>query len=420
MKKRNASLSILGFIGLFVIVGLNLPLPVQAKPSLAEPASVGISRDRLDRISKVTRQYVDDELISGVVTLVARKGEIVHFEAQGYRDVASKTPMTTDSIFSIASMTKPITSAAIMMLWEEGRLRLTDPLEKFLPEFKDVKLSTTGDISGNTGELVAPKSKINIRQLLSHTSGLSASGRNPSNAYYTKHVRTSPPGDTIEDWVKRIAELPLTNEPGENWVYSHATDVLARVVEVISGMTYAEYLEHNIFQPLRMVDTGHYPDSKQQKRYATVYSPGKDLRIVENIRASNEGNSKVLYRGAGGLTSTALDYFRFCQMMLNGGELDGVRLLGRKTVELMTSDHVPSFTRPGQGFGLGYAIQTDRGLAGTPLSEGTFRWGGALGTQFFIDPEEKLVTVMMIHLTPNGHLDLKDKFRNLVYQSIID
>lgn len=410
----------LGLLCFFSLFGLIPVSPVQGKSALADPASVGISDERLARIGPIAQSYIDEKLISGVVTLVAKKGKIVHLEARGLQDVASNTPMTTGTIFNIASMTKPITSTAIMMLWEEGKLKLNDPLEEFLPEFKDVKLSTTGDITGKTGELVAPKSKITIRQLLTHTSGLAASSRNSRNTYYTRHVRTSPPGDTIEDWVKRIAELPLTNEPGERWVYSHATDVLARVVEVVSGMSYADFLEQNIFQPLRMIDTAHYPDSARQKRYATIYRPDSDQRIEEFVRPANEGKSMTLYRGAGGLTCTAYDYFRFCQMLLNGGELEGTRILGRKTIELMTSDHVPSFSRPGQGFGLGFAVYKDRGLAGVPYSEGTYLWGGALGTRFFIDPQEELVAVMMIHLTPNRHVDLGNKFRNLVYQSIVD
>jgi len=396
------------------------PYFADATPTLEDPASVGISKNRLERIGTVTQQYIDDGYISGAVTLVARKGRMVHLEAQGYRDIAAKLPMTADTVFSIASMTKPITSTAVMMLWEEGLLELNDPVDQFLPEFKNAMLSSTGDITGKTGTLVPPKSRMTIRQLLSHTSGLAASGRNPSNAYYTKHVRTSPLGDTIEDWVKRISQLPLTNQPGEKWVYSHATDVLARVVEVVSGMEFGEFLRERVFLPLRMNDTAHYPGLSQKDRYAKLYSPQEGGGIAEFVPPSNEGNSLDLERGAGGLTSTALDYFRFCQMHLNGGALDGKRLLGRKTVELMIQDHVGDFQRPGKGFGLGFAVYEDRGEAGEPMTEGTYHWGGAYGTRFFIDPTEELIGIMMIHLTPNGHLDLRTKFNNLVYQSIID
>ena len=388
------------------------------------PESVGMSTERLGRIAPAMQRYIDDGLVAGTVTLVARRGHIVHLEARGYRDVDSKSPMTTDTIFRQASMTKPIASVALMMLWEEGKVGLPDPVTEYLPEFANVQVSTTGDASGATGSLEPPRSPMTIRQLLTHTAGL-ANRYIGNSTFVIEHTRKPPPLDTLDKWVKRLAELPLNYHPGTQWQYSSATDVVARLVEVISGKSFDEFLRQRIFEPLDMMDTSHYLDRSKAGRLASGYRPGEEGQIVladpGSIESQLVSGSKTLFRGATGLLSTAEDYVRFQQMMLNGGELDGTRLLGRKTVELMLANHTGGmFDRPGQGFGLGYAIVLDRGAAGTPQTEGTGYWGGAHGTRFWVDREEELIGILMIQVLPNNHLDIHQEFRNLVYQAIVD
>lgn len=396
----------------------------EAPLDTVNPESVGMSTERLSRIAPAMQRYIDDRLVAGTVTLVARRGHIVHFEARGYRDVDSKSPMTTDTIFRQASMTKPITSVALMMLWEEGRVILQDPVAKFLPEFANVQVSTTGDASGDTGSLVPPRSPMTVGQLLTHTAGLA--NRSVGNiTFVAEHTRKPPPLDTLDKQVKRLAELPLNYHPGTQWQYSNATDVVARLVEVISGKSFDEFLRQRIFEPLEMMDTSHYLDRSKADRLASRYSPGEGGQIVladpGSIESRLVSGSKTLFLGSRGLLSTADDYLRFQQMMLNGGELEGARLLGRKTIELMFANHTGGmFDRPGQGFGLGYAIVLDRGAAGTPQTEGTGYWGGAHGTRFWVDREEELIGILMIQVLPNNHLDIHQEFRNLVYQAIVD
>jgi CubicO group peptidase (beta-lactamase class C family) len=397
--------------------------------SIAKPEDVGMSSARLHRIGAAMDKYIDARLVPGTVTLVARKGKVVHFEARGYRDVEQKEPMTTDTIFRIASMTKPITSVALMMLFEEGHFLLNDPISKWLPEYSDMKVAEPSEsaLSGTPYRLVPANKPITVRHILTHTAGLSNSYRGLTREQYLKESVIGPE-DTVGDWVTRYAALPLNYQPGEKWEYSRATDVVGRLVELMSGLTLDEFFKKNIFEPLGMKDSYFYLPRAKLDRFAALYKPGEDGRIELTEAPTAESRfvkePNIYFMGAGGMVSTARDYFRFQQMMLNGGELDGVRLLGRKTVELITSNHtgdLPLWLRgPGYGFGLGYSVQIDRGAAASMASDGTFGWGGAFCTYFWVDPVEDVVGIVMTQVRPYTHINIRQEFLNLAHQAIVD
>ena len=397
---------------------------------MTKPESVGMSRERLQRITPVMQQYIDEKLVPGTVTLVARHGKVVHFEAQGYMDVDKQTPMRKDALFRIASMTKPITSVALMMLWEEGKFQLRDPVSKYLPEFTNQQVSTTADASGKTGQLVPVNRPATIRDMLTHTAGLANSYR--GNTQYHDEIMAIRPDDTTATFITRLASLPLNYQPGTEWQYSYATDVVGRLVEVLSGQTLDEFMAERIFKPLKMNDTHFFLDDTQGGRLMSQYKPGEDLTITLQdpgddtsrwITGGPVANKKV-FRGAGGLVSTARDYVRFQQAMLNGGELEGKRLLARTTVGLMMDNHTGDLPLwlpgPGMGFGLGWAVVEDRGAAATPLSEGSAYWGGAYCTISWIDREEGLIGVLMTQVRPYNHLNIRQDFQVLAHQAIID
>jgi CubicO group peptidase (beta-lactamase class C family) len=401
-------------------------LPESGLP-MALPEEVGMSAERLARIAPVMQRYIDDRLVAGTVTLVARKGRVVHFEAQGLMDADAGVPMRRDALFRIASMTKPITSVALMMLWEEGRFQLDEPVERYLPEFADVRVSTTADASGRTGELVPPRSRMTIRQLLTHTAGLANSYR--GNTEFYGETMDGPAGEEdLEAYVKRLAAMPLNYHPGEEWQYSGATDVVGRLVEVISGMPLDRFLAERIFIPLRMPDTHFFLDDSHGERLTAQYTPGPDQKISLQDPAGAASRwisgPRTLFRGAGGLVSTASDYVRFQQAMLNGGELDGVRILGPRTVSLMLENHTGDLPLwlpgPGYGFGLGWAVAMDRGKSRAPFSVGTGYWGGAYATLSWFDAEQELIGVVMTQVRPYGHINLRQDFQVLAYQAIVD
>jgi len=393
----------------------------------ANPESVGMSSDRLARIAPAMQRYIDAQLTPGVITAIVRKGKLVHFEVQGDMDVEAGKPMREDAIFRIASMTKPITSAALMMLWEEGHFQLRDPVSKFIPAFADVKVSSTGDASGNTGELVDLQRPIQIRDMLTHTAGL-ANNYVGNVSAYREAMGGERPRDNAE-LIKKLVEIPLNYQPGEAWQYSVATDVVGRLVEVISGMSLDEFFTRRIFEPLDMRDTHFYMDDNKADRLTAQYTPGEDdNKIVLQDPGTAESRwikgPKTLFRGAGGLASTTRDYLRFQLMMLNGGELDGVRLLSPNTVSLMLENHTGDLplwlAGPGMGFGLGYGVVVDRGAAATPLSEGAGYWGGAYCTISWLDPEQELVAVLMTQVRPYTHINIRQDFQVLTYQAITD
>lgn len=391
----------------------------------AKPESVGMSSERLARIAPAMQKYIDADLTPGIITAIVRKGKLVHFSVQGDADVAAAMPLQDDSIFRIASMTKPITSVALMMLWEEGHFQLRDPVSRFIPAFAEVQVSTTGDASGATGELVPLTRPIQIRDLLTHTAGFANNYRG-NVAAYRAVMNESRPTDNAE-LVARLATLPLNYQPGEEWQYSVATDVVGHLVEVISGMTLDVFFADRIFGPLGMPDTHFYLNEAQARRLTAQYTPAEE---DQTITLQDPGSAasrwvtgpKTLFRGAGGLVSTARDYLRFQQMILNRGEFDGVRLLAPSTVSLMLDNHTGDLPLwlpgPGIGFGLGFGVVVDRGEAATPLSEGAGYWGGAYCTLSWVDPEQELVAVLMTQVRPYSHINVRQDFQVLTYQAI--
>ncbi len=434
--KRLIAYSLIATIIFSGTVG-NTPALSQSKASglpTAKPEEVGMSSERLARIRAGMQRYVDKGLVPGVVTMVARRGKVVHLEAIGSRDVESKQPMTTDTIFRIASMTKPIASVALMMLYEEGHFLLNDPIAKFLPEFKDMKVAVPAsgeDRVGSPYKLVPAARPITFKHVLTHTAGFANSYRGITLPEFTKNFQQArKPGDTVGDAMKRLAALPLNFHPGDAWEYGNATDVVGRLVEVISGMTLDEFQQKRIFAPLKMTDTHFYLPQSKLNRFAAVYQPdeknGNRIKLLEAPTAESRyvKEPHVYFSGAGGLVSTAADYVRFHQMMLNGGELDGARILGRKTVELMTANHTGNLpiwlTGPGFGFGLGYRVLTDVGQAAIPSSVGEYGWGGAFCTYFWVDPQEELIGIMMTQVIPYTHINIRQEFQVLANQAIVD
>jgi CubicO group peptidase (beta-lactamase class C family) len=433
--KRVVVFSLIAALSLSIVAGDGRAVAQSSKSGLpmGKPEEVGMSSERLGRIHTAMQRYVDKGLVPGVVTLVARRGRVVYFDAVGYRDVEAKAPMTTDTIFRIASMTKPIASVALMMLYEEGHFLLNDPIAKFLPEFTNMKVAqaaSPAEPGGAPYKLVPAKNPITFKHVLTHTAGFPNTYRGITREEFDKTYPRKNPNETIADAVKRLASMPLNFNPGEAWEYGPATDVVGRLVEVISGMTLDEYLRKKIFEPLKMNDTHFYLPASKLNRFAANYQPdeknGNKIKLVEAPTSESRWVKEPhnYFSGAGGLVSTAADYVRFHQMMLNGGELDGVRILGRKTVELMTTNHIGDLpiwlTGPGYGFGLGYRVVKDIGVTGQAGSPGAYGWGGAFCTYFEVDPKEELIGVMMTQVRPYNHINIRQEFMALANQAIVD
>ena len=394
---------------------------------VATPESVGMSASRLQRLSAAMKRAVDEDRLAGVVTLVARKGKVVHYENFGQLDRESKTPMPKDAIVRIASMSKAITTVAAMMLVEEGKLLLDDPVSKFIPAFKKTTVMTQTPTSGPDVAVMPARREISIRDLMTHTAGISYGTGALEAQYKAANVymwyfadKDEPIGTTIE----RLAALPFTSQPGERYVYGFSTDILGVVIERASGLSLDEFFRTRIFGPLKMVDSYFYLPREKASRFATVYSAGASGLTRAPNEKMGQGDyitgPRKSFSGGAGVLSTAADYARFLQMLLNGGELDGVRLLGPKTVQLMTSNHVGSLYQEGRfGFGLGFEITEHVGRSGRPGSVGEFGWGGAYYTKFWVDPVEKIVAVFMTQLLPSGGSALQDQFRVLVNQAVI-
>ena len=392
------------------------------------PEEVGLSSDRLERIDTVLQRYVDSGQIAGAVALVARQGEVAYFKPFGQANLADGTPMRTDAVFRIASMTKAITSVAVMMLYEEGRLLLSDSVSKYIPAFQDPQVIDSFSEEDTTYTTVPAEREITIHDLLTHTSGISYGFGGPFQAIYQKASISGGVTSidaTIGEKMKELGRLPLAHQPGAQWTYGLNTDLLGYLVEVISGQTLAAFFEERIFEPLGMEDTFFYPPPEKAGRLATIYTLSEDGSLEENADTDRlnrfyEG-PQTYYSGGGGLSSTASDYARFLQMLLNGGALEDVRLLSPKTVQMMTIKQIGDLGfEPGRSFGLGFSIVTDLGTTGTLGSNGSYRWGGAFYTDYWVDPEEDLIGVIMVQLIPNDHLDLHGKFRVLTYQAIVD
>lgn len=399
-----------------------------------------MSTARLARVRDVMQRYVDAEKFAGSLTLIARRGAVIHLEAVGKQDLARGKPMQPDTIFRIYSMTKPVTSVAAMMLFEQGELLLSDPVANFIPSFGAVKVLVRQGYAGL--ELEPPVRPITIRDLLIHTSGLSYGffHDSPVEAMYQAvhdinnfeaQPKLYPPDLSMAELVERWASIPLIHQPGTAWRYSVGVDVLGRVVEVVSGQSLGAFFRQHIFEPLSMVDTAFHVSPEKIDRLACLYTPaeGGGLRKIDGTVESVYAQSARLESGGGGLVSTAADYLRFCQLLLNGGELDGVRLLGRKTVALMTANHIPPALLPlrhgndlfgGEGFGLGFGVIIDPPASQLPWSAGAYYWGGAANTTFWIDPQEEMIGILMTQLMPSGTYPINDHFRALAYQALVD
>ena len=391
------------------------PLPT------AKPEDVGLSQPALDRLSAVLNDRIAAGHIPGAVALVARHGKVAYHQSFGRLDPASAQPMGTDAIFRIYSMTKAIVSVAVMMLWEEGRLLLGDPIGKFIPGFATTRV---GVISGDSYTLTAANTPITIQDLLRHTSGLTYEfrGTGPIHKAYTE-ARVARAKQTNADQVEELTRLPLLHQPGTVWEYSRSTDVLGRLVEVISGQTLSTFLFERILTPLGMHDTGFHVPEPHHGRIAEPFlkdpEGGLDIALLEIRRPA------LFESGGGGMVATTMDYARFLAMLLGNGRLGATRLLGRKTIELMTADHLGTITGatdllpPGHGFGLGFAVRTRPGMAPFPGSVGSYFWGGAAGTTFWVDPAERLCAVLMIQ-APQQREHYRVLFRDLVYAAIAD
>jgi CubicO group peptidase (beta-lactamase class C family) len=393
----------------------SLPLPV------ATPEDVGLSTAGLARLGAVMRGEVERGRVPGAVALVARRGQLAYFESFGKRDPANTEPMQRDTIFRIYSMTKPIVSVAIMMLWEEGRFLLSDPVGKYLPELASLKVAVP---RGAEIDLVDAERPITIQDLLRHTSGLTYEfrGNGPVHKMYMA-ARIYSRDQSNADQVATLAKLPLLNQPGTKWEYSRATDVLGRLIEVLSGVSLGEYLQQHILKPLGMVDTAFHVPAPLLGRLAEGFA--KDPDTGSGVQLVNVKDAPRFESGGGGLVATTADYARFLQMLLNRGRLDGVRYLSRKTIELMTADHLgpitgaPDLLLPGHGFGLGFAVRLQPGISHVPGSVGQYFWGGLAGTTFWVDPAEELFAIMMIQ-APGQRDYFRTLFRDLVYAAFDD
>jgi len=407
--------SILGLITalpfiLFSITGFANGFPT------ASPESVGLSSGRLERLTNAMQRYIDKDQLAGTVSLIARNGKVVHVESQGWKNKETGEAMTDDSIFVIMSMTKPIVSAALMMLYEEGHFLLTDPITDWIPELEGKEVIVNDEYGSHR---VPAEGPINIRHVLSHTAGV-----DPIRAALTaEELELLPRAATLEQTLIRRAPLPLSFEPGSDWQYGSSTDYVALLVERIPGTSLVDYLQQNIFDPLQMVDTHYIVPKDKVDRVAAVYSPTGPNQSIDLFRAP-EYQETTYFGGVAGLSSTVSDYWRFSQMLLNGGELDGVRLLSPKTINLMISNHSGDndvyIRGPGYTFGLGFGIVNDPGTARDPLTPGTFSWGGAWGTIFFVDPVENLIGIMMTQITSYSHLTVRQDVGVTAMQSIID
>ncbi len=423
-----------------------------------QPGRVGLDAERLERISQYMNQAVADGTMVGGMAMIARNGRLAYTETWGMKDREAGEPMTEDAIFRIYSMSKPITAVALMMLYEEGRFFLNDPVAKYIPELANLQVArSTADGAGTgivsdgtqsravgegdqdlTGQTRKPDRQPTIRDLLTHTAGFTYGvfgNTEVDQQYRAAGILTDNPD--LEDFVSKLGQIPLQYDPGTRWHYSVSVDIQGRLVEVLSGMRFGEFLQSRLFGPLDMHDTSFVVPAAKMDRLAQLYTPEGTAEGADGFRSMGRGplvvapdsvsegfmEGATFESGGGGLVSTARDYLRFSQMMLNGGELDGVRILSPKTVELITTNHLGDiqmgFGRSGVGFGLGFAVALDQGDIGEIGSAGEYNWGGAAGTRFWIDPEENLIGIFMVQSIPH-RTRLAQTFKVLTYQAIVD
>jgi len=393
------------------------------------PDTQGFSSERLLRVNNLMNRYLESGKLAGIVTCIARHGQIVHLENYGYQNLESKTLMSRDSIFRIYSMTKPITSVALMMLYEEAFFNLTDEVCQYIPAFKDVK------VWSKDGKLEPPIRPMTVQDLLRHTAGLSygvyEDSKSPVDKLYDE-AELYDPTITNEEVSRRIASLPLMYHPGEKWHYSMATDIAGYLVEVLTDMPLADFMKEKVFEPMGMVDTAFHIEPKKLDRFCTLYgkTPENDLGVLDLPESSEYLPPVAFHSGGAGLISTTADYLKFCQFILNKGESNGVRLLGSRTVEFMTCNHLPSTLIPiafegvepmlGMGFGLGFAVMLDAAQSGVMGSPEDHSWGGYAETFFWIDPVEDMIAILMTQYLPSHTYSIRKEFRTSVYQALIN
>ena len=405
---------------------------------LIHPEEVGLSGERLTRIEQhLNRRYIEPKKIAGTLTLIARHGQVAYLSPLGLMDIERQKPMTEDTIFRIYSMTKPITSVALMMLYEEGYFQLDDEVHKHIPEWRNLQVYASGNYPLFLTQ--RPERLMTIRDLMTHTSGLTYHFMERTNvdaAYRQLGVGVVGGPSTLRGMIEKLAFLPLEFSPGTKWNYSVSTDVLGYLVEVMSGMRFDEYLKKKIFEPLKMVDTDFYVPPEKLDRLAANYSrqPDKTIKVEDDPGNSTYSRPPTFFSGGGGLVSTAADYYRFCQMLLNRGELDGARILGRKTIELMTMNHLPggkdmselsvsTFTQvatEGTGFGLGFSVHLGSDKSQVIGSVGEYAWGGAASTAFWIDPVEDLIVIFLTQFMPNATFNFRNQLKAIIYPAILD
>jgi CubicO group peptidase (beta-lactamase class C family) len=414
------------FVSFALLLAFAAGIPAQELQT-AKPAEVGFSADRLERITQWLRDESAKNVIPGAVVMVVRNGKIAYFESVGLLDPETKAPMRKDAIFRIYSMSKPITTVAVMMLAEQGKILLDEPIAKYIPSFKDVKVGV--ESKGEDGkpklDLTAASKPITIQDLLRHTSGLTYGifgNTLVKKTYLNPHVFDYALDNA--EFAERIAKLPLASQPGTTWDYSHSTDILGRLIEVVSGKSLYQFEKENILDPLGMTDTSFYVPDKA--KHARIAEPFPNDRVIGIDASFNDPRAVQKWEsGGGGMVGTVTDYARFLTMLMNGGTLDGKRYLGPKTIAYMASDHLGSAVTPGPlylpgpgyGFGLGFAVRKDTGVAGTPGSVGDYNWGGAGGTYFWVDPKENMFVIFAMQ-SPRNRAPFRLVLRNLVYGAI--
>jgi len=396
----------------------------------AKPEAVGMSSERLQRLDRVLQEYVDKNYVPGAIALISRNGKIIYHKAVGLDDNAAKTPLKRDAIMRIASQTKAITSIGLMMLFEEGKFLLDDPISRYIPAFRNPKVLDKFNEKDSTYTTVPAQREVTIRQLLTHTSGISYAtiGTKAATAIYAKaHVPSGigTPNGKLADAMNTLGTLPLIHQPGERFTYGLNTDVLGYLIEILSGQSLDEYLRTRLFQPLGMKDTYFYLPAEKQNRLAVLYTEDATRNTIKTpvrngLTPDYPKTKGTYFSGGAGLSSTVYDYAVFLQMLLNGGEYNGRRILSPATVRMITTNQIGEVNQGDNKFGLGFSITTARGAAKLGVSEGSFDWGGIFGTTYWVDPKTGIVALLYTQKYPNTSGNLNDKFRVLVYQAITD
>jgi CubicO group peptidase (beta-lactamase class C family) len=399
------------------------------------PKRAGFAPERINRITDhLNRNFVEPGKIAGCQTLIARHGHVAYFKSMGMMDRERRKPTADDTIFRLYSMTKPITSIALMMLYEHGHFQLNDPVSRFIPGWREHKVWVSG--VGAEMQTAAPEKPMTMRNVLSHTGGLTYGATNhPVDRIYREVGVNRGAGETLATFAEKLAKVPLRYAPGERWMYSLSTDVCGYLVEAISGKRFDHFLQENIFDPLDMKDTSFFVAERKLDRFAANYErqPDKTLKLIDDPERSTYLRQPTFFSGGGGLTGTTADYFRFCEMLRRGGELDGTRILGPRTLDLMHRNHlaggkdlasmaIGAFSETayeGVGFGLGFAMTLGEVEAGT-LGAGDYYWGGAASTIFWVDPKEDLVAVFMTQLMPSATFNFRGQLKNIIYSAIVE